>query len=126
MINQRPAGPAHANGAQAVHGHATAHANGAETVHGHATVNGREADAQRMDGLVERVHRLLTEHLNLDAPSADTDIINSGALDSFTMVELLVSVEEQFGVEVAIETLDVDHFRSARTVAGLIAAQQDG
>lgn len=112
MINQRPAGPAHANGAEAVHGH--------------ATMNGRETNAQRMDGLVERVHRLLTDHLSLDAPSPDTDIINSGALDSFTMVELLVSVEEQFGVEVAIETLDVDHFRSARTVAGLIAAQQDG
>ena len=76
------------------------------------------------EALVHRVHRLLTDHLNIDAPSADSDIVDSGALDSFTMVELLATVEEQFGVEVAIESLDVDNFRSARSVAELIAAQR--
>lgn len=84
------------------------------------------AHAEDPQALVQRVHRLLTEHLNIDAPSPDTDIVDSGELDSFTMVELLATVEEQFGVEVPIETLDVDHFRSARSVAGLIAAQRAG
>lgn len=78
------------------------------------------------EDLVVQVHRLLTDHLNIDAPSADSDIVASGALDSFTMVELLATVEEQFGVEVPIETLDVDNFRSARSVADLIAAQRVG
>lgn len=89
-----------------------------------APTNG-DARAHQED-LVVQVHRLLTDHLNIDAPSADSDIVDSGALDSFTMVELLATVEEQFGVEVPIETLDVDNFRSARSVADLIAAQRVG
>lgn len=90
-----------------------------------APTNGDANGAHRED-LVVQVHRLLTDHLNIDAPSADSDIVDSGALDSFTMVELLATVEEQFGVEVPIETLDVDNFRSARSVADLIATQQGG
>lgn len=73
--------------------------------------------------LVGRVHWMLTDHLHIEAPTADADIIDNGALDSFAMVELLVAVEEHFGVEVDVEDLDVDDLRSARAIATLITAQ---
>lgn len=82
--------------------------------------------ASSTDLLVCQVQQILTEHLQIAAPSPDTDIIDSGALDSFAMVELLVTVEERFGVEVAVDELDVDDFRSARSIASLIAAQARG
>ena len=76
----------------------------------------------RPDGLVAAVHALLTDHLLIDAPTPDTDIVDSGALDSFTMVELLVALEERLGAEIPIEDLDVDHFRSARSIAHVVAS----
>lgn len=73
--------------------------------------------------LVVRVHEVLVEHLHIAVPTPDTDIVDSGALDSFALVELLVTIEEQFGVEVVIDELEVEHFRSARSIATLISGQ---
>lgn len=72
--------------------------------------------------LVDQVHRLLVDQLYIDSPTPDTDIIDSGALDSFALVELLVKLEEQFHVEVPVEDLDVDDFRSARGIAHVVAS----
>jgi D-alanine--poly(phosphoribitol) ligase subunit 2 len=71
---------------------------------------------------VGRVHRLLVDHLYIDSPTPDTDIIDSGALDSFALVELLVKLEEHFDVEVPVEDLDLDDFRSARRIAHVVAS----
>lgn len=83
---------------------------------------GADAAASAPPDLVDRVHRMLTDHLHLDAATPDTDIVDNGALDSFAMVEVLVALEEHFGVEVDVDELDVDDFRCARSIATLIAA----
>jgi acyl carrier protein len=72
------------------------------------------------DVLMGRVHGLLVDDLHLDCPTVDTDIVASGALDSFAMVELIVNVEEQFGVTVPVDQLDVNDLRSARRIADLL------
>lgn len=72
--------------------------------------------------LVDQIHRLLVDQLYIDSPTPDTDIIDSGALDSFALVELLVKLEEQFHVEVPVEDLDLDDFRSARGIAHVVAS----
>lgn len=83
---------------------------------------GADAAASAPPDLVDRVHRMLTDRLDLDAATPDTDIVDNGALDSFAIVEVLVALEERFGVEVDVDELDVDDFRSARSIATLIAA----
>jgi acyl carrier protein len=45
------------------------------------------------------------------------------ALDSFALVELLATLEDEFDVEIPVEDLEVDHFRTARCIAALIAAR---
>lgn len=82
--------------------------------------DGIAAELSQLETLVTDVHAVLTDHLQIDAPTPDTDIVDSGALDSFTMVELLVTLEERFGAEVAVEDLEVEQFRTARSIAHLV------
>jgi D-alanine--poly(phosphoribitol) ligase subunit 2 len=66
------------------------------------------------------VRRLFREVLALDVPSADTDLIESGLLDSLALVEMLFELEQRFGVELALEELEVDSFRTTGRIADLV------
>ena len=74
------------------------------------------ADASTTD----RVQRLFVETLNTSAPSADADLIDSGLLDSLALVELLFALEREFDVQIPLEELDIESFRSVGQIAGLV------
>jgi len=63
--------------------------------------------------------------MNLDIPSPDTDLIETGALDSMAFVELLLRLQEVFGIQVALDDLQIDRFRTARSIATFVAATTD-
>lgn len=84
---------------------------------GPLTQHGRRNGGQPLLG---QVRQMLGPLLGMDAPDADTDLIETGALDSFALVELLVQVEDRFGVQVPLEDLDIDAFRSAGSIAQLL------
>jgi methoxymalonate biosynthesis acyl carrier protein len=72
----------------------------------------------------ERVQRLFVETLNTQAPAADTDLIEGGLLDSLALVELLLALEREFGVTIALEELEIDTFRSVASIVDFIAGAQ--
>ena len=72
------------------------------------------------DGLQARVAALLLERLHLDVPSVETDLIDTGALDSMLFVELLAQLESEFGVTVGLDDLEVNAFRSIRSIAEFV------
>ncbi len=74
--------------------------------------------------IVARVQRIFEEVLNLSAPAADTDIIEAGLLDSLALVTLLFEVEQEFGVEIPLESLEIDDFRSLERIALFIAGRE--
>jgi D-alanine--poly(phosphoribitol) ligase subunit 2 len=67
-----------------------------------------------------RVRAVFVETLNIQVPSEDTDLIDGGLLDSLALVELLVELEQRFGVDIPLDTLDVDDFRTVRRIGQLI------
>ncbi|HYS07053.1 MAG TPA: acyl carrier protein [Candidatus Dormibacteraeota bacterium] len=75
---------------------------------------------QGNDALKARITRLFAERLNLDVPSADTDLFESGALDSMAFVELLARLEGEFGIDVALADIAMDTFRSIERIAGFV------
>jgi D-alanine--poly(phosphoribitol) ligase subunit 2 len=79
-----------------------------------------------MSELIEVSQRIFNifDALNIEVPSEDTDLFESGLLDSLTFVELLVQVEEQMGVTVTLENLEPDNFRSIRRIATFVLADQ--
>jgi acyl carrier protein len=72
------------------------------------------------EAVTDRVQRLFVETLNLQVPSPETDLIEGGLLDSLALVELLFALEREFGVSIPLEELDIDSFRSVRTIAEFV------
>jgi D-alanine--poly(phosphoribitol) ligase subunit 2 len=73
-----------------------------------------------MPDSVVRLTRIFAEKLMLEVESPETDLLDSGLLDSMSFVELLLNLEQEFGVQVAIETLDLENFRSISRIAQLV------
>lgn len=64
--------------------------------------------------------RLFAARLHIEVPSADTDLIDTGLLDSLRLVELLLYLEADLGWRLPIEDIDLDDLRSVRRLAALI------
>ena len=71
--------------------------------------------------LEARIRQVFRDKLNLDVPSVDTDLFETAALDSMMFVDLLVHLERGFGVKVALEDIEFDHFRSIERIAEFVA-----
>jgi D-alanine--poly(phosphoribitol) ligase subunit 2 len=63
---------------------------------------------------------LLAEKLNVEVMSEDTDLFESGILDSQRFVELLLHIEQQFGTHTTIDDFEIENFRSISRIATLI------
>jgi acyl carrier protein len=68
----------------------------------------------------DQIIRLLSEKIHVEAPSADSDLMESGLLDSLTLVELMASLEERFGIHISFDDIEIDNFRSARSIAEFV------
>ncbi len=74
--------------------------------------------------LHQRITRLFVEHLNVDIASFDTYLLNTGILDSLQFVELLLRLENEFGLTVSLDDLEIDFFRSIDTIAAFVANRE--
>ena len=75
----------------------------------------------RHSDLEARIARFFQASLNVDVPSHDTDLFETGALDSLAFVELVLLLEREFGVATAVDDLEVDHFRTIGRIAEFVA-----
>jgi len=71
-------------------------------------------------GIHQKLTELFAKKLNLDVSSVDTDLVETGLLDSLTLVELLTQLEETFGVSVSTDDLELENFRSIASIAGFV------
>lgn len=74
--------------------------------------------------LVAQLDQLFRDVLNVTVPSSDTDLIDGGLIDSLALVELLFAIEQRFAVDLALEELDVESFRTLDRLATVIADAQ--
>jgi acyl carrier protein len=74
--------------------------------------------------IVHDLTRLFREELFIDVPSADTDLIDSGLIDSLQLVRLLVHVERDLGFRIPLGEIDVEDLRSLARIARVISAKR--
>jgi acyl carrier protein len=79
----------------------------------------------QVNALLPRLGTLFAETFHIEVPSADTDLLESGILDSLQLVELLAQLERRFGLRIRIEDVDLDDLRSLSRIARLVAAGGD-
>ena len=72
--------------------------------------------------VTERLGALFAETFHIEVPSPDTDLLESGLLDSFQFVELLLQLERRFGVRVRIDDIELDDLRTLARIARMVAA----
>jgi methoxymalonate biosynthesis acyl carrier protein len=72
------------------------------------------------DETAARLRDILAGTLGSAVSDLDTDLVQSGLLDSLALVELLVAVEQEFSITFAPDELEIERFRSVRTLAELV------
>jgi acyl carrier protein len=68
----------------------------------------------------QQISSFFSEKLNANIPSQETDLLETGILDSLGFVELLVYLETTFGVPITLERIEFDEFRSIIRIAEFI------
>ena len=66
------------------------------------------------------IAKLFVHDLNVDVPSATTDLLDTGILDSEKFVELLLCLEQTFNTQIAVEDFEIENFRCIEKIAGLV------
>jgi acyl carrier protein len=76
-----------------------------------------------LGNLEDQLARLFAEKLHVEVPSVETDLIDTGLLDSLAFVEFLAQLEEGFGIRVSLEDLEIDRFRTISRIAHFVATK---
>jgi D-alanine--poly(phosphoribitol) ligase subunit 2 len=67
------------------------------------------------------IQEMMREKFLVDIKSSDDDLLSSGILDSLTLVQLLVMIEERFGVQIPLSDLEIDDIRTINSIVNLIS-----
>jgi D-alanine--poly(phosphoribitol) ligase subunit 2 len=74
------------------------------------------------NAIIERLGAVFVERFHVEVPSADIDLLESGILDSFQFVELLLELEQRFGFRIKLDDIELDDLRTLKRIARLVAA----
>ena len=66
------------------------------------------------------IHQMLREKLGLDIPAPDTDLLQSGIVDSLAFIELIVQLEETFSILIPMDKIDIEGFCSVSKIAAVV------
>lgn len=79
---------------------------------------------QTANSLQDLITAIFSEELYVEVPSPATDLLQGGYLDSLRMVELLLRLEERFGISINLESMELEHFRSVERIALLVERER--
>lgn len=70
--------------------------------------------------LPDEVRALLAERFQIKRPLPQTDLIESGLLDSLQLVDFLELLQERYGLRVPVGDIDLEQLRTVEGIAGLL------
>jgi methoxymalonate biosynthesis acyl carrier protein len=69
----------------------------------------------------QAIMAFLRERFGVEPASPDANLIEDGILDSMMFVDLVMFIEERFGVVAALEDLEIDNFGTVAGMARFVA-----
>jgi D-alanine--poly(phosphoribitol) ligase subunit 2 len=72
------------------------------------------------EALLHEIHGLFQKWLAIDVPSPDTELFRTGLLDSMVLVQLILALENQYGLTLSLEDLDISAFSTTAGIAELV------
>ena len=73
------------------------------------------------DPLIGQLATVFADVTGSNPPDRDADLIEGGVLDSLALVELLFAIEQELGIVVPAERLEIERFRTLARLAELVA-----
>jgi acyl carrier protein len=73
--------------------------------------------------LENQISALFSEKLNVEVPSPDTNLIDTGLVDSLTFVEFLAHLEADFAIQVDLADLEIEHFQTITRIARFVISK---
>ena len=73
------------------------------------------------DQLQQQIIEIFRERFETRLGSDDVDLLEAGLVDSVKIVELVLEIEQRFGVNLPFEELEIDDFRSVPRLAERIS-----
>jgi methoxymalonate biosynthesis acyl carrier protein len=70
--------------------------------------------------LQNEILTLIEKEMDLDIPSVEMDLMETGFLDSLSFVQLLAVLEDQYDIEIDIDDLEFEYFRSIVKIAEFV------
>ena len=70
--------------------------------------------------LLSGIYAVLRERLMVIVASPDIDLFETGLVDSIGIVELILALEDRFGISLPMENLELDDLRTVGRIANLI------
>ena len=74
--------------------------------------------------LVKPIRQLIENELAVEVATDDTDLLAEGVLDSVTLVQLIMHLEQNFHVRIDLGDLEIDDLRSVCAIASLVEKLQ--
>jgi D-alanine--poly(phosphoribitol) ligase subunit 2 len=81
------------------------------------------ADDGGSAAVLAQLQAIFRDVLNVVVPAPDTDLIETGLLDSLALVELLFEIEQRFGVDLALDDLDIENFRTLERLTAVVESR---
>ena len=69
----------------------------------------------------ETVRNFINNAINIEALGDDDNLFESGIVNSLFAVQLMTFVERKFGVEIGMDDLEVENFKSINATAAFVA-----
>jgi len=70
--------------------------------------------------MLEKISAVVKETLTIDNIGYDTDLFESGVLDSLSLIQLMMELETSFDITISPEELDVEDYRTVRNMSEMI------
>ena len=86
------------------------------------SVRGRERVIEDAHDNIERVSRFMLDVMHVEVDSIDTDLIETGVIDSLALVELIFQIEQEFGIAIQLDEVSVERFRTVKGIAELLTS----
>jgi D-alanine--poly(phosphoribitol) ligase subunit 2 len=75
----------------------------------------------RQEQLQQQIAEIFAGRFETKLDSDDIDLLESGIVDSVKIVELVLEIEQRFGVSLPFEELEIEDFRTLPRLAERIA-----
>ena len=69
-----------------------------------------------------QLKEFFSEKLSIKISSIDTDLVQTGILDSLALVELLAYIEKEFETEISLDDVGIEDFHSIAKIAEYVDA----